>query len=82
MENSESLSWYTNADSGRVVDEATERALAVATRSFNPEELHTYQNFSRDTSLKSRFGSQERVERLQALKRKWDPKGIFTTVLL
>lgn len=82
IENSESLSWYTNPGSGPAVDEATERALAVATRSFKPEELHTYQNFSRDTSLESRFGSQERVERLQGLKRKWDPKGIFNTLLL
>ena len=82
IDNSESLSWYTNADSGPAVDEATERALAVATRSFKPDEIHSYQNFSRDTSLMSRFGSQERVKRLQALKRKWDPKGIFTKVLL
>jgi hypothetical protein len=78
----ESLSWYTNAESGPAVDEATERALAAATRSFKPEELHTYQNFSRDSSLESRFGSQERVEKLQALKKKWDPNGVFTKVFL
>ncbi|PVH80647.1 FAD-binding domain-containing protein [Cadophora sp. DSE1049] len=78
----ESLSWHTSPTSIPTVDAATEKALTIATRSFKPEELHTYQNFSRDTSLISRFGSQERVERLQALKRKWDPKGVFTDVLL
>ncbi|KAH7407901.1 hypothetical protein BKA64DRAFT_721649 [Cadophora sp. MPI-SDFR-AT-0126] len=78
----ETLSWHTNAESGPTVDEATETVLAAATRSFKPEEIHTYQNFSRDTSLESRFGSQVRVERLQALKRKWDPQGVFTKVLL
>ncbi|KAH7356488.1 hypothetical protein BKA65DRAFT_494787 [Rhexocercosporidium sp. MPI-PUGE-AT-0058] len=76
----ESLSWYTNADSGPAVDEATERALAAATRSFKPEEIHTYQNFSRDTSLESRFGSRERVEKLKALKKKWDPQDVFTKI--
>lgn len=78
----ESLSWYTNEESGPAVDESTERALTAATRSFKKEEIHTYQNFSRDSSLESRFGSQERVEKLQALKKKWDPNGIFTKVLL
>ncbi|KAK0106936.1 hypothetical protein ONS95_003652 [Cadophora gregata] len=78
----ETLSWHTSASSIPAVDAATEKALSIATRSFKPEELHTYQNFSRDTSLVSRFGSQERVEKLQALKRKWDPKGVFTDVLL
>ncbi len=56
--------------------------LAAATRSFKPEEIHTYQNFTRDSPLESRFGSKERVEKLQALKRKWDPKGVFTKQLL
>jgi hypothetical protein len=64
------------------VDKAESEALAAATKGFNEEEVHTYQNFSRDTSLESRFGSKERVEKLKSLKKEWDPTGVFTTELL
>jgi len=35
-------------------------------------ELHTYQNFTRESSLESRFGGKERVKKLQDLKQKWE----------
>ena len=76
------MSWYTNPDSGPEVDKAESEAVAAATAGFKDEEVHTYQNFSRDTSLESRFGSKKRVEKLKALKKKWDPSGVFTTELL
>lgn len=76
------MSWYTNPESSAEVDNAESVALAAVTEGFKEDEIHTYQNFSRDTSLESRFGSKERVEKLKALKKKWDPKGVFTTELL
>lgn len=77
----ENLSWYTDSASTPGVAAAAEDFLATATKHTKEEDLHTYQNFSRDTSLKSRYGK-ERVEKLKALKRQWDPKGIFTKQLL
>ena len=76
------MSWYTKPESAVEVDKATKEAIAAATKGVKEEEIHTYQNFTRESSLQSRFGSKERIEKLQALKRKWDPKGVFTTQLL
>lgn len=75
------MSWLRT----RILDlKSTKRseAVAAATVGFKEEEIHTYQNFSRDTSLESRFGTKENVEKLKALKKKWDPSGVFTTELL
>jgi hypothetical protein len=77
----ENLSWYTDETSGEGVQKAAEEALAKATRHCKAEEIHHYQNFSRHDSLESRFGG-ERVEKLRRLKKKWDPKGVFTKQLL
>jgi hypothetical protein len=60
---------------------SAEVVMTEATRHCKQEEIHSYQNFSRDTSLESRFGK-ERVEKLRALKKKWDPNGVFTKQLL
>ncbi|PMD57104.1 Glucooligosaccharide oxidase [Hyaloscypha bicolor E] len=77
----ENLSWYTDESSGEGVQKAAEETLAKATRHCKAEEIHHYQNFSRHDSLESRFG-EEIVEKLRRLKKKWDPKGVFTKQLL
>lgn len=78
---SENLTWYTKPSSGPGILQAGKKAIAEATKHVKPEEIHTYQNFSRDSSLESRYGK-DRIEKLRALKKKWDPKGVFTTQLL
>jgi FAD/FMN-containing dehydrogenase len=75
------LSWYTDPASEEIVEKAVKEATAAATRKFKDEEIHSYQNWSRITSLESRYGK-ERLERLRALKKQWDPKGVFTKELL
>lgn len=77
-----SLSWHTDLSSAVTIEIAEKKALALATAHLPASKLHTYQNFSRSSSLQSRFGSFERVERLKALKEKWDPKGVFAGQLV
>jgi len=79
---SESLSWYTNLESGAVVDKLEAEAIAVASEGFSEDEKHIYQNFSRESTLESRFGGKVRVEKLRVLKQTWDPTGVFTRQLL
>ena len=74
----QTLSWYTNPTSGISVTAAESKGLALGTAHVPISEIHTYQNFSRSSSLVSRFGNQERVEKLKALKMKWDPTGLFS----
>ena len=42
----------------------------------------SYTNSSREDPVEHRYKGQERVERLRALKREWDPKGVFTKEFL
>lgn len=56
---------------------AEKKAFALATAHLSISDIHIYQNFSRTSSLQSRFGSVERVEKLKRLKAEWDPKGVF-----
>jgi FAD/FMN-containing dehydrogenase len=78
---SEILSWYTDPASETIVEKCVMEATAAATRKFKDEEIHSYQNWSRNSSLESRYGK-ERLEKLRTLKKKWDPKGVFTKQLL
>lgn len=42
------------------------------------EEAVAYVNFNRgDESHAMTYGSEQRVERLLSLKKKWDPRGVF-----
>jgi len=78
----ECLSWYMDEASTEAVNEWEAESVRLATTGFEQYEVETYQNFSRDTTLESRFPGVERLDKLKALKRKWDPNGVFTKVFL
>jgi hypothetical protein len=78
----ECLSWFEDAGSKELVEEWEKESIAIASEGFKENEVETYQNFSRDTTIESRFPGKERLERLTGLKQKWDPKGVFTKVFL
>lgn len=42
----------------------------------------SYANTSREDPIEDRYKGAERLEKLRALKREWDPKGIFTDIFL
>ena len=81
ISDSEILSWYTDPASETIVEKYVQEATAAAIQKFKDEEIHSYQNWSRNSSLESRYGK-ERLEKLRDLKIKWDPKGVFTKQLL
>jgi len=81
IRDSEILSWYTDPTSKTIVEKYVKETTAAATQKFKDEEIHSYQNWSRNSSLESRYGK-ERLEKLRDLKIKWDPKGVFTKQLL
>jgi len=76
------MTWHTKPEDAAEVAELEKKAIATATRNFTAEEVETYQNFTREGPLQMRFGTEERIEKLKALKKQWDPKGIFTDVFL
>lgn len=41
-----------------------------------------FQNGMREGAIEYRFRPQDKLQKLQALKQKWDPNGVFTRVLL
>ncbi|KAJ7097076.1 hypothetical protein B0H15DRAFT_824714 [Mycena belliarum] len=77
----ELLSWYTDpkshADVFRIEQEAIERF-----RSQDGGKAVTYQNWSRDVPLEQLYPGPGTLDRLRALKKEWDPKGVFTKLLL
>lgn len=78
----ESVAWYTDEGSAEAVWEWQVEALRIGTEGFEEGEVETFQNSSRETPIKSRFPGEGRLEKLTALKREWDPEGVFTNVFL
>lgn len=78
----EAVIWYTDeGTAGTVLDWQVE-ALRIVTDGFELGEVETFQNSTRETPIESRFPGEGRLEKLTALKKKWDPLGVFTNVLL
>lgn len=72
------LAWYedpaTEADATKFGNEVRQLFRDGDSR----EEAVAYVNFNRgDESHAMTYGSEERVERLLSLKKKWDPRGVF-----
>ncbi|KFY29800.1 hypothetical protein V494_08470 [Pseudogymnoascus sp. VKM F-4513 (FW-928)] len=78
----EAVSWYTDEGSTEAVRDWQVEALRIVTSKFEVGEVETFQNSSRDTPIESRFPGEGRLEKLTALKKQWDPQGVFTDVLL
>ncbi|KAK7001631.1 hypothetical protein R3P38DRAFT_2558324 [Favolaschia claudopus] len=78
----ELVSWYTNPESHAEVYRIEQEVLALMRQSQTKENEAAFQNWTRDEPLERRYRGSERLEKLKMLKKKWDPKGIFTSQLL
>lgn len=75
-------SWYKDANNHDLVDSADKKAQAVMRRGVEEQEFISYTNTSREDPISYRYKGSDRIERLKALKKQWDPTGVFTTQLL
>jgi hypothetical protein len=78
----EALTWYTNPKSRMTADRLENAAIGGLIRKFRPEEIHRYQNFDRSSPIENRYMGAKRINKLRALKKKYDPKGLFTKIFL
>ncbi|KAI1124901.1 hypothetical protein F5Y10DRAFT_248289 [Nemania abortiva] len=75
------LIWHTDVQNRLRVDEPNDRAI-ILMRGINSSEFADFQNGTRTDPIVRRFRGPGKLEKLKALKRKWDPKGVFTNQLL
>ncbi|KAI5859276.1 FAD-binding domain-containing protein [Durotheca rogersii] len=76
------LSWYTDGahhDFVAKMDQKAQECMRVGT---NEEAFVSYTNTSREDALEYRYKGDDRIRRLRALKREFDPTGTFTRELL
>lgn len=73
--------WHTDAKNRGKVDEYNARSIAVM-RGDDVANFADFQNGTRVGPIERRYRGEERLSRLKALKKEWDPTGVFTTQLL
>ena len=76
------IAWASDEDSVKSAAAKVEEVVAHVRRTQPKEEYSFYQNFSREAPIEERYKGAERLEKLKALKRAWDAKGVFTRQLL
>ncbi|ETS83867.1 hypothetical protein PFICI_05743 [Pestalotiopsis fici W106-1] len=76
------LSWYQDPKSHDFVDSVGKKAQAISRKGDDEDAFVTYTNTSRDDPLPWRYKGEERINRLRALKKEWDPTGVFTKTFL
>ncbi|ESZ99289.1 FAD/FMN-containing dehydrogenase [Sclerotinia borealis F-4128] len=75
------LIWHTDSKNRSKVDEYNDRCIAVV-RGEDEVNFADFQNGTRIGPIERRYRGEERLARLKALKKEWDPTGVFTTQLL
>lgn len=78
----ECVGWYEDITSATVMREWEAETFRIAKEGFEQREISSYQNATRETPIETRFPGEGRLERLKALKKKWDPDGVFTKEFL
>ncbi|OBT69952.1 hypothetical protein VE03_00493 [Pseudogymnoascus sp. 23342-1-I1] len=78
----EAVIWYTDKETAETVQDWQVEALNIVTDTYEIGEVETFQNSSRETPIETRFPGEGRLEKLTALKKEWDPVGVFTNVFL
>ena len=82
LNHQEFLSWYTSPAFHEAVSTAEKEVTALVRKNQAPSEYRSYQNWTRDAPIEHLYVGKERLERLKALKEKWDPTGVFTRLFL
>ncbi|KAI0102015.1 hypothetical protein GGR51DRAFT_528291 [Nemania sp. FL0031] len=75
------LIWHTEVRNRERVDELNDQSIALM-RGTDASEFADFQNGTRTGPIAWRFRGPGKLEKLKALKRRWDPKGVFTSQLL
>lgn len=73
--------WHTDKNNRSKVDEYNNKTLDIM-RGPNQETWVDFQNATRSSPIQQRYRGKERLDRLRALKKEWDPTGVFTDQLL
>ncbi|KAB5560303.1 hypothetical protein GE09DRAFT_86962 [Coniochaeta sp. 2T2.1] len=76
------LCWASEASALEGAVKVAEETMAYVRRDQPKEAYSFYQNFSRTAPIEERYKGAERLAKLRGLKKKWDPKGVFTKQLL
>jgi FAD/FMN-containing dehydrogenase len=58
------------------------KAKRIGRAGDREDEFISYTNTCRDDPIEWRYKGQDRIARLKALKKQWDPTGVFTKELL
>ncbi|KAI1819812.1 hypothetical protein F4861DRAFT_543576 [Xylaria intraflava] len=75
------LIWHTAVEHRERVDELNDQSIELM-RGTDTSEYADFQNGTRTGPAAWRFRGPGKLEKLKALKKKWDPEGIFTNQLL
>jgi len=76
------LSWYSDPKYHEKILQFDQKAQAQMRKGIEEKDFVAYTNTSRTDPLEYRYKGEDRIAKLKALKRKWDPNGIFTKQLL
>ncbi|KAI0386310.1 FAD-binding domain-containing protein [Hypomontagnella monticulosa] len=76
------LSWYTDPANHELVASMDMKAQAAMREGTQQETFVSYTNTTREGPLEYRYKGAERLQRLKALKKEFDPTGVFTKELL
>ncbi|KAK7918184.1 FAD-linked oxidoreductase [Apiospora marii] len=75
------LIWHTDVNSRQQVDMFNDESIKIM-RGPDESEYADFQNGTRTGPIELRFRGPGKLDKLKALKLKWDPEGVFTTQLL
>ena len=76
------LIWHTDPESRVAVDRHADRCISVVRSHGNGVDFIDFVNGTRTGPVRQGSRGVDRLERLQSLKRHWDPHGIFTDQLI
>ncbi|KAI9698854.1 MAG: hypothetical protein M1820_007361 [Bogoriella megaspora] len=76
------LTWYTDPALHEKMLDFDKRAQQLMRSGTTPSAYVAYTNTSRDDPIEYRYKGTGAVSKLEALKREWDPQGVFTRELL
>lgn len=69
-------------EANKVAIESANEVVKYCQKEQKDEEIAMFPNHTREAELKYRYRGEERLRKLRALKRIWDPEGVFTRQLL
>ncbi|XDG04463.1 hypothetical protein ABKA04_004078 [Annulohypoxylon sp. FPYF3050] len=75
------LIWHTDPANRQKVDDFNDQSIAIM-RGPDRSEYADFQNGTRTGPIELRYRGIGKLEKLRALKKKWDPTGVFTKQLL